>query len=343
MQGHDIIVIGASAGGVEALSELMRNLPRGLAAAVFVVLHVSPDSRSVLPSILNRAGTLPAHHPKDGEPIQLGQVYVAPPDLHLLVKDGQVRLSRGPRENRHRPAADPLFRTAARAYGPRVVGVVLSGALDDGTTGLAVIKSQGGIAVVQDPAEALYPSMPSNARERVNVDYCLPVTQIAQVLVRLVNEPVPEPEAHAMKEETRVEADMAELEVAALQKPDRPGTPSAFACPECGGVLWELHENQLIHYRCRVGHAWAPDSLVAEQVEALEGALWTALRALEENASLLRRLTEQAEQRGYARAAERYRQQMNHAEQHALVIRQVLLNHNSTPSPESVEDRAGET
>ncbi len=344
MQGHDIIVIGASAGGVEALTGLMRNLPRDLAGAVFVVLHLPPDSRSVLPSILNRAGTLPAKHPQDGEQIQLGRVYVGLPDLHLLVKDGHIRLTRGPRENRHRPAADALFRSAAQAYGPRVVGVVLSGALDDGTAGLAVIKSQGGKAIVQDPEEALYADMPSNARDHVDVDACLPVAQIARELVRLVNEPIREPEeAHAMKSETRIEADMAELDVEAMQKPERPGTPSVFGCPECGGVLWELHEGHLIHYRCRVGHAWSPDSLLAEQVEALEAALWTALRALEENLSLLRRLAEQAQQRGYQRAAARYREQMHNGEQHALVIRQVLLNRADTPAPESVENTEGGT
>src|SRR5438046_2361834 len=154
MQARDIIVIGASAGGVEALVELVRLLPPDLPAAVFVVLHVPPQSTSVLPSILNRARTLPAVHPHDGQATQHGRIYVAPPDHHMLIKDGTIRLTRGPRENRNRPAADALFRTAARDYGPRVTGVVLSGALDDGTAGLSAIKSRGGLAVVQDPAEA---------------------------------------------------------------------------------------------------------------------------------------------------------------------------------------------
>jgi two-component system chemotaxis response regulator CheB len=340
MPGRDIIVIGASAGGVEALMELVR-LPPDLPAAVFVVLHLPAGSMSVLPSILNRAGTLPGVHPQEGQAIQPGRIYVAPPDFHLLVKNGTVRLTRGPRENRNRPAADPLFRTAARAYAARVVGVVLSGALDDGTAGLAAIKSAGGVAVVQDPAEALYPGMPSNARDQVAVDYCLPVAEIARLLARLVREPIPGPNrSHALiltKEMTR-EADMSELDPTELQNPERPGTPSVFGCPDCGGVLWELEEGNLMHFRCRVGHAWSPDSLLAQQVESLETALWTALRALEESVALSRQLADQAERRGYSRASVRFREQQRGAEEHALVIRKVLLSHNSPPPPESVDE-----
>ena len=170
MAGHDIIVIGASAGGVEALGQLIPLLPPDLPAAVFIVLHISSQGTSVLPNILNRAiakrqknSTLKAVHPQDGEPIVHGQIYVAPPDCHLLVKDGYIRLARGPKENSNRPAVDPLFRTAARAYGRRVVGVVLSGSLDDGTAGLMAVKQRGGVAIVQKPEEALYSGMPDNA------------------------------------------------------------------------------------------------------------------------------------------------------------------------------------
>jgi len=174
MLGHDIIVVGASAGGVDALTQLVRGLPADLPAAVFVVVHVPAHGPSVLPRILSRSGPLPATHPQDGQAIRTGRIYVAPPDYHLLVKNGYVRLTRGPRENKHRPSVDSLFRTAARTYGPRVVGVVLSGVLDDGTAGLAAIKLAGGIAAVQHPDDALYPGMPQSALNNVAVDHALP-------------------------------------------------------------------------------------------------------------------------------------------------------------------------
>ena len=177
MSGHDMITIGASAGGVEALTELVRGLPVDLPASVFVSLHVPPHGTSMLPQILSRRGPLPAHHARDGEPIEPGRIYVAPPDLHLLIHQGVVRLSRGPRENGFRPAIDPLFRTAARWHGPRVVGVILSGTLDDGTAGLLAIKERGGFAVVQDPDDALFPGMPRNAMDVVHVDHVLPASE----------------------------------------------------------------------------------------------------------------------------------------------------------------------
>jgi two-component system chemotaxis response regulator CheB len=189
MPGHDIIVMGASAGGVEALREIVRGLPADLSAAIFVVLHLPSDATSVLPDILKRAGRLPAFHPKDLDAIEPGRIYVAQPDCHLLIKRGQVRLVRGPKENSARPAIDPLFRTAARYYARRVIGVVLSGTLDDGTAGLLDIKLRGGIAVVQEPADAIYSGMPRSALENVEVDHCVPASEIASLLTRLVNEP----------------------------------------------------------------------------------------------------------------------------------------------------------
>jgi two-component system chemotaxis response regulator CheB len=326
MPGRDIIVVGASAGGVEALGQLVRGLPADLPAAVFVVLHVPQHGTSVLPSILRRAGRLPVEHAKDGEAIRPGRVYVAPPDFHMLIKNGHVRLARGPTENSHRPAIDPLFRTAARRYGRRVIGVVLSGVLDDGTAGLQSVKNRGGLAVVQDPADALYAGMPQNALENVAVDFTAPVAEIGPLLARLTAERLPAEPDPAVTREMEMEADMAELELDAMQSFDRPGTPSPFACPDCNGVLWELHDGDLIRYRCRVGHAWSPDSLLAKQSDGLEAALWSALRALEERANLSAKMAERAGQRKYDLVASKFRAQVREAEQHAKVIRDVLLS-----------------
>lgn len=338
MPGRDIIVIGASAGGIEALTGLIAALPVDLPAAVFDVLHVSSHGRSVLPEILNRRGALPAVHPADGEEILPGRIYVAPSDRHLLVKPRKVRIARGPRENGHRPAVDPLFRTAARAYGPRVVGVVLSGSLDDGTGGLLSIVQQGGLALVQNPNEALYPSMPRSALENVPGAEARPVVEIAEILDRLAREPRNDRQADevTMAKEEEIEADMAELEPHAMHHHNRPGTPSGFGCPDCGGVLWEIEQEGHVRFRCRVGHSWTANSLLAQQSDELEEALWVALRALEERATLADRVAERMRTRGNDRSAERFQEQAADATRRAGLIRQFLCNEpqiNDEPIP----------
>jgi two-component system chemotaxis response regulator CheB len=334
MAGHDIIVVGASAGGVEALLRVVRGLPSELPAALFVVLHLPAGSPSVLPELLERAGQLPATHAQHHEAIEHGRIYVAPPDRHLLLINGRVHVTPGPRENGHRPAIDPLFRTAARTYGRRVVGVVLSGALDDGTAGLAAIKLRGGLAVVQAPDDALFPSMPSNAMSNVAVDYVLPAEAIGTSLGRMVGQsredvPVPVPSATL-----EVEARMADLDRDAMHEEERPGSPSVFACPECGGVLWEIDDGELMRFRCRVGHAYSPDTLGTKMTETLEDALWVALRALEEQAALAHRLARQAAERGQNLVASRFAERQDTAHQRAELIRQVLSE------PASFEDLA---
>jgi two-component system chemotaxis response regulator CheB len=210
MPGHDIIVIGFSAGGVEALARLIAALPQDLPAALFVVHHFPAKGVSVLPEILRRSGRLPAFHPKHGQPIEHGRVYIAPPDRHLLIHGNRVHLSRGPRENGYRPAIDSLFRTAARTFGSRVVGVLLSGSLDDGVAGLMDVKRQGGVAVVQDPADALYPGMPRNAIQRVPVDQVVPLHEIAPILTRLAQEAPSEPVESDVAEDGRPDLATAE-------------------------------------------------------------------------------------------------------------------------------------
>lgn len=342
MLGHDIIVVGASAGGVEVLCQLVRDLPPDLPAAIFIVLHISPQGTSVLPQILNRSRqkrykdfSFPAAHAQDGEEIVQGRIYVAPPDHHLLIKEGYVRVTRGPKENSHRPAVDPLFRTAARIYGRRVVGVVLSGTLDDGTAGLVAIKQQGGMAVVQDPEDAMYSGMPTSAIENVAVDHILPVADIAPVLMAIANQPIQEGE-NSVSEDMEMESDMAELELEAMQSSDRPGTPSPFACPECAGVLWELSEGGVLRFRCRTGHAYSVGTLLAEQAEGVEDALWSALRALEEKAALAKRMAERARDRGSPFSAKHFEQQSQDLKQRAAVLRQLIIKEGDGQIPDAV-------
>lgn len=325
MPGHDIIVIGASAGGVEALSKLAVQLPEKLPASLFIVLHIPAQGPSLMPDILSRAGPLPATHPVDGEEIRRGHIYVAPPDHHLMLEQGHVRIVRGPRENRHRPAIDPLFRSAAIAYGTRVVGVILTGSLDDGTAGLWAIKQRGGVAVVQDPEDALYPSMPNSALTHVQVDYRLPIAEMGATLVHLANQPAPEEGVYPVPEDMEQETQYTEMQDEdTLASNERLGTPSAFSCPECGGVLWELQNGDLVRFRCRVGHAFSIESVMAAQTEQLEAALWTALKTLEESASLSHRMAQRAHNHGREWLARSFQQQAHNAEQRAITIRQVL-------------------
>lgn len=320
MPSRDIIVMGASAGGVEALRAVLGSLPKDFPAAVLVVLHVSPDHRSVLPRILDAVGPLPAAHAKEGEALEHGRIYVAPPDRHLVVDDGVVRLSRSAREGGHRPAVDPLFRTAARFHGARVIGVVLSGALDDGTAGLVAVKQRGGIAVVQDPDDALCGDMPRSALDNVEVDYCLPASGIPKLLEKLSHEAVVlhSPIPPLLEQET----DIA-LERNSEEEPP-PGKPSEFACPSCGGVLNEVHDGKVLRFRCRVGHAYGVASLTADQQDKIEAALWAALRALEDQIALNRRLSRRAQERGHRRTAQAFQQNAEAAREQADTIRTEL-------------------
>jgi two-component system chemotaxis response regulator CheB len=320
---RDVIVIGASAGGVEALRTLVAALPADLPAAVLVVLHVPPYGGSVLPAILQRAGHLRARHPEGGERLTMGEIVVAPPDHHLVMHDSHVRLTRGPRENGHRPAIDVLFRSAARAAGARVIGVVLSGVLDDGTAGLAAITARGGMAVVQDPDDALYPGMPRNAIEHVAVEHVATAEQLGPLLVELCKEEIPDVE-QPPSDLIEIETDMAMMDDDAMNQDERPGRPSGFSCPDCSGVLWEIHDGDIVRYRCRVGHAWSSESLLGEQEQQLEAALWMAMRGLEEKAALARTMGERAQERNSPLTATRFADQAEEATRAASLIRAML-------------------
>jgi two-component system chemotaxis response regulator CheB len=333
MARRDIVVIGTSAGGVEALIRLVAQLPPDFPAAVLVVLHLAPGYRSVLPEILTRNGPLPALHPKDGTPLEPGHIYVAPNDRHLVVEPGLVRVVKGPRENNHRPAVDPLFRSAARAYGPRVVGVVLTGALDCGTAGLLTVKAQGGVAVVQDPKDAFCPDMPRSALEYVAVDHCVPLAELGALLVRLVSTPIPRgrpaPSSRRMEQEMKA---IMTSEPGVHSDPKDYGSLSHFSCPDCGGVLFEMDEQGLLRYRCRVGHGYTAGALSVQQQTALEGALWAALRALEESASLVRRMAHRARERNHHHSASRYDERARATEAQADLVRQLVLSTTHKPA-----------
>ena len=331
-------MIGCSVGGVEALQRLVAGLPKNFPAALFVVLHLAPQSTSVLPDILKRAGSLPAAHPRDGESIRMGRIYVAPPDHHLLIENGKVRTVHGPKENRHRPAIDPLFRSAARWYGPRVIGIVLTGSLDDGTAGLLSIKKRGGIAIVQDPEDAFCSDMPRSAMETMAVDFVEPVDRIPELLQEIVPVKVAE-NGSGSSSRLKKETEIAELDdMDAIEDENRPGIPSPFACPECGGVLWEMDGEEMLRFRCRVGHAFAANSLSVEQAEAVESALWAAMRALEEGASLAKRMAEKASKRKRAGLASRYRDRAEVKMNQAEVLRKLIVE--GKDEPFEVEENA---
>jgi two-component system chemotaxis response regulator CheB len=321
----DIIVIGASAGGVEALMTIAGGLPKDLPASVFVVIHTSPESPGVMAGILARAGALPAMNAVDGERIEPGRIYVAPPDQHLIIEPNRVRLTRGPKENRFRPAVDPLFRSAAQVYGPRVIGVILTGNLDDGTAGLWAVKQLGGTSVVQDPQEAFAPSMPRSAMRYARVDHCLPLSEIAPLLVRLTSTPIEEEGAYEVPDEMEIEVRIAKEDTALDAGVLKLGEPSNYACPECHGVLLQLNEEKRIRFRCHTGHAYSVDSLLAEITEGVEDSLWTAIRSLEESVLLLRHMTEHLPDSENGHTAERFLAQAQEAQRRADLVRQSVM------------------
>lgn len=342
MAGHDLIVIGASAGGVEALTTVVRGLPQDLPAAICIVLHMSRHGPSLLPQILDRVTPLRVVPAADGMRLEHGCVYVAIPDHHLLISRNGLRVVRGPRENRHRPAVDALFRSAALVYGPRVLGVVLTGALDDGTAGLLAIKRRGGLALVQDPEDALYPSMPRSAISYVAVDAVVPLANIAGRLVELADATVLDEAGYPVPPEMEHEVQIMELDPARLAHPEHIGPPSEFSCPECGGVLHEIGNEKLVRFRCRVGHAFTAENVLAEQSDALEVALWTALNTLEERISLTQRLAQRAQESGHDWMVRRFEEQLHETQHHADVIRQVLLKGQAAPTAPSAASDPGQ-
>ena len=324
---RDIVVIGASAGGVTALLELVKALPADFPAPIFIVQHVAPDSPSILPQLLSTVSALKARHPQNGETAEPGVIYVARPDYHLLLEGDEVLVTRGPKENRFRPSIDALFRSAAYTFGPRVIGVVLTGYLDDGTSGLWSVQRMGGVAVVQDPRDAEQPSMPTNALQFVEADYLVPIAELGALLVRLTTEPaparphLPADQLDLLKVELAIAKQGSGFELGIIEK----GNLTPFTCPDCHGALTQLIEGKLIRYRCHTGHAYTVSALLSEVTASVESLLYQGMRGLEETKMLLHNIGMHFSDTQQTEVAELFFRKAAAAGQQALVMHQSIL------------------
>jgi two-component system chemotaxis response regulator CheB len=325
-----VIGIGASAGGVDVLVKLVSALPQDLPHAICIVLHVPSAGRSMLGSILDRQTQLAVATPEGREPLAAGRIYVAPPDRHLLVRPGEVMLTRGPKENGVRPAVDTMLRSLAAAYGPAAVAVILSGALADGSNGALAVAQAGGTVIVQDPADALVPSMPERALAAVGeVDQVLPAHEIGPALAGLHMHDVLRDHMTMSAPEDMIEE--------SRHRPDGPAT--GFTCPECSGALWEVRDGELLRYRCRIGHAYSEDAMLIEHGAAVEAAMWSALEVLEERVELLRTMT-QRRAGTHPRLRARLEAGTKDAEQRADLIRRALATGGDRPDAFRLADDA---
>jgi two-component system chemotaxis response regulator CheB len=320
-KGRDIVVIGTSAGGLEVLDRLIRELPPDLPAAIFIVQHTAPEnSGSALLSVIGKYKSFACKLAVNREPFQKGRIYIAPPDHHLLVKKSTLLVTKGARENRYRPAIDPLFRSAAVTHGPSVIGIVLTGMLDDGTAGLIAVKKCGGITVVQDPKEAAYPEMPQSAINNLEVEHCVPVAEMGRLLERLTREP--HGKEQSIPKDIRTEALIAQRVLSDVAQVNGLGKQVPYNCPNCGGVLWQIDNPDVERYRCHTGHSYTASALLTSQTEKIEETLWTSLRMFEERKNLLNNMAQtQIGQKGKESYAQRAKETIVHIER----IREMLL------------------
>ncbi|SEL53358.1 two-component system, chemotaxis family, response regulator CheB [Chitinophaga rupis] len=339
MSNRNIIVIGASAGGFQAIKRLVASLPADLNAAIFIVWHMAPNIQGLLPLNLNKLGTLPASNAIDMEPVETRRIYVARPDFHLMLEKGVVRVTRGPKENRFRPAVDPLFRSAAFAYREKVIGVVLSGALDDGAAGLWTIKQYGGLAVVQDPADAEVSSMPESALRAVKADYVVPIKEMGKLLTELVKEQVTVNGTAIQDKTTELEINIALDEESLKHNIMEYGNLTPYTCPECHGVLTVLNEDGRLRFRCHTGHAFSASSLLAAISERIEESLWSAVRNVQESAMLLNHMGDHFAELNQPRLAATFFQKAKDAEQRAEIVRRTVEDHEQL-SIDSIEQQS---
>ena len=328
-QHRDIVVIGASSGGVSALLELVKTLPADFPAALFVVQHIAADSPSILPQLLSAVSALPVKHPHDGETVLPGTICVARPNHHLLLEGDQVLVTSGPKENRFRPSIDALFRSAAYTYGPRVIGVVLTGYLDDGTSGLWTVQRLGGLTIVQDPRDAQEPAMPTNALEFVTADYVVPLAELGSLLVRLTLEVAPKKphlsaaELDLMKVELTIAKRDNAFELGIIEK----GVLTPFTCPDCHGALTQLIEGMLIRYRCHTGHAYTVSALLGEVTQSVESLLYQSMRGLEETKMLLHNMGMHFVTQQQPKVAELFFRKADETGKQARVVHNSILQH----------------
>jgi two-component system chemotaxis response regulator CheB len=326
MAKRDIIVIGASAGGIEPLQKLFERLPL-LEVSIFVVLHQHAERKSFLTEILAKKSVFNIQIAKNNLRVKKKHVYIAPSDHHLIIEKNIITLSKGPRINFSRPSIDILFTSAANSYGSKVIGILLSGLLDDGTSGLNDIKSQGGLCIVQDPKEAIHNDMPLNALENVTIDYCLPVEKIAKKLSILTKKSAKKTTKNNSSSKKILQTEIASQKITQTKEDvlNKVGKVSPFTCPECQGSLWEIHSKDILRYRCRIGHAYNIKNLNKAKDISLENTLWAGIRALEENASLAYKIANMLKKNNHRNAAGMYMDKGKKADVQAIELRKILL------------------
>ncbi len=323
-----VIVIGASAGGMKALSEIVAQLQTEIDAAIFIVLHLSGTAISdFLKLHLQKFTSLPCEIAAEGAPIKKGHIYIAPPNIHLLIKKGNIILGRGPKENRWRPSIDVLFRSAAAAYNTRTIGIVLTGLLDDGTTGMLAIKRSGGACIVQDPNEAEYPDMPLSVLNNMEVNYCIPLADMEEVISEIIQTT---PEEKPAPDDVIIESQIAERVVVDYDKVRQLGEKSIYACPDCGGGLWNISKGgdgqaKVDRYRCHIGHSYSEKDLVTKQEEVFESTLWVALRIMEERRNLLMKMEDDHAKKGFSTLAKGYKEKADEIQIHVNKLKEVLF------------------
>lgn len=323
-----VIVVGTSAGGMSALSEFVGQLQPGMDAAIFIVMHLSRTSISdFLMHRLQPFTSVPCEVATDGTSIKKDHIYIAPPNLHLLIKNDRILLGRGPEENRWRPSIDVLFRSAAATYSTRAIGVVLTGLLDDGTTGMLAIKRSGGTCIIQDPNEAEYPDMPLSVLNNMEVDYCIPLAEMGKVIGAIAQT---SPEEKPVPNDVIIESQIAERVVVDYDNVRELGEKSIYACPDCGGGLWNIKKDgdgqgKMDRYRCHIGHSYSEKDLVMKQGEILESTLWTALRIMEERKTLLSKMQDDHIKRGFSTLAKSYKEKADGIQGHVDKMKEVLF------------------